>query len=73
MMRQIARLGAVMAAVLLLSITVMEFKAEARAGGGRSMGGSPSYSRPSTTYSQPTQPRQHLKGWLFKRRLASAA
>ena len=49
----------VMAAVLFMSITVMELSAEARAGGGRSMGsGSRSYSRPATPSYQPSQSRQ---------------
>lgn len=51
----------IMAAVLFLSITVLELTAEARAGGSRSMGsrGSrSSYSRPATPSYQPTQPRQ---------------
>jgi hypothetical protein len=60
MKKHIARVCAVMAAVLFLSITVLEFNAEARAGGGRSMGGrsSRSYSRPASTNSQPSQSRQ---------------
>jgi predicted lipid-binding transport protein (Tim44 family) len=51
-----------MAAVLFLSITVLEFNAEARAGGSRSMGsrGSRSYSRPATTSPQPSQSRQQV-------------
>jgi hypothetical protein len=50
----------ILAAVLFLSISVLELNAEARAGGGRSMGsrGSRSYSRPAPSYSQPAQPRQ---------------
>lgn len=50
----------IMAAVLFLSISVLELTAEARAGGSRSMGsrGSRSYSRPAPTYTQPSQPRQ---------------
>lgn len=59
MKRHVIKLGTVMAAVLFLSITVLEFNAEARAGGGRSMGGrSRSYSRPAPAYSQPSQSRQ---------------
>ena len=54
------KLFAVMAAVMLLSLTVLELNAEARAGGSRSFGsrGSRSYSRqasPSATQSQPRQ------------------
>ena len=48
--RHVIKLFTVMvAAVLFLSITVLEFNAELRAGGGRSMGGrsSCSYSRPA--------------------------
>jgi len=62
MKRHIVKVFTFMAAVLFLSITVLEFNAEARAGGGRSMGGrsSRSYSRPSTTYSQPSQSRQQV-------------
>jgi len=45
-----------MTAVLFMSITVMELSAEARAGGGRSMGsGSRSYSRSATPSYQPSQ------------------
>lgn len=49
----------VLAAVLFLSITVLEVTAEARAGGSRSSGsrGSRSYSKPASTYSQPSQTR----------------
>ena len=56
----IIKLFTVLAAVLFLSITVMELTAEARVGGSRSMGsrGSRSYSRPATPSYQPTQPRQ---------------
>lgn len=50
----------VVAAVLFLSITVLELTAEARAGGSRSSGSrsSRSYSKPASTYSQPSQTRQ---------------
>lgn len=49
-----------MAAVLFLSITVLERAAEARAGGSRSMGsrGSRSYSAPASPSYQPSQSRQ---------------
>jgi predicted lipid-binding transport protein (Tim44 family) len=49
-----------MAAVMFLSITVMELTAHARAGGSRSSGssGSRSYSRPASPYSQPRQQQQ---------------
>lgn len=60
MKNKIIKLFTVLAAVLFLSITVMELTAEARAGGSRSMGsrGSRSYSRPVNPSYQPTQPRQ---------------
>lgn len=56
------RAFAVMAAVLFLSITVLEVTAEARAGGGRSFGsrGSRSYSRPASSYSQSAPSRQQM-------------
>jgi hypothetical protein len=49
MKRNLTKVFTVMAAVLLLSITVLEFHAEARAGGSRSSGsrGARSYSRPA--------------------------
>ena len=60
MKRQVARICAVLAAVVFLSLTVLELSAEARAGGSRSFGsrGSRSYSRQASPYSQPSQPRQ---------------
>jgi len=60
MKKQIVRVFAVLAAVLFLSISVLEQQAEARAGGSRSSGsrGSRSYSRPASNYSQPSQQRQ---------------
>jgi len=50
MKRHFVKVMTVMAAVLFLSITVMELNAEARAGGSRSFGSrsSRSYSRPAT-------------------------
>jgi len=56
-MNKIIKLLTFSAAVLFLSITVMELTAEARAGGSRSMGsrGTGSYSRPSTPSYQPRQ------------------
>lgn len=57
MKKQFTKVFAVLAAVLFLSLTVMELTAHARAGGGRSSG-SRSYSRPAGSYSQPSQPRQ---------------
>ena len=60
MKKHVVRVFTVCAAVLFLSITVMELNAEARAGGSRSSGsrGSRSYSKPASTYSQPSQTRQ---------------
>lgn len=57
MKRLIIKGCALMAAVMFLSITVMELTAHARAGGSRSSGssGSRSYSRPASPYSQPRQ------------------
>jgi len=57
MKNQVAKVFAVLAAVLFLSISVLELNAEARVGGSRSMGsrGSRSYSTPS---SQPSPSRQ---------------
>jgi len=53
-----------MAAIMMLSVTVLELNAEARAGGSRSSGsrGSRSYSKPASSYSQPSQsqPRQQF-------------
>jgi len=62
MKKQIVKVFTVMAAVLFLSITVLEFNAEARAGGSRSFGsrGSRSYSRPASTYSPPSRPQQQV-------------
>lgn len=60
MKRKIGQIFAVAAAVIFLSITVMEFNAYARGGGSRSMGsrGSRSYSKPTSPGSQPSQQRQ---------------
>jgi len=60
MKRHFVKVFALMAAVMLLSITVLELNVHARAGGSRSFGsrGSRSYSRPATPYSQPSQSRQ---------------
>jgi predicted lipid-binding transport protein (Tim44 family) len=59
---QIIKMVTVAAAVLFLSITVLELNAEARAGGSRSMGSrsSRSYSRPASPSSQPSQSRQQV-------------
>jgi len=61
MKRQLMKGFAVMAAVMFLSITVMEATAQARAGGSRSSGsrGSRSYSRQAPT-AQPTPYRQQM-------------
>lgn len=60
MKNQVAKVFSVLAAVLFLSITVLELNAEARAGGSRSSGsrGSRSYSRPASPTSQPAPQRQ---------------
>lgn len=60
MKNRVVKVFTVIAAVLFLSITVLELNAEARAGGSRSFGsrGSRSYSKPATNYSQPSQTRQ---------------
>jgi len=60
MKRQIVNVCSVLAAVLFLSITVLELNAHARAGGSRSMGsrGSRSYSRPASPPSQTMPSRQ---------------
>jgi hypothetical protein len=60
MNRHIITLFTVVAAVLFLSITVLELNAEARAGGSRSMGSrsSRSYSSPANPSAQPGQSRQ---------------
>jgi predicted lipid-binding transport protein (Tim44 family) len=57
MKKRIVKVCTIMAAVLFMSITVLEFNAHARAGASRSSGnsGSRSYSRPA---SQPSQSRQ---------------
>ncbi|RNC65593.1 MAG: Tim44 domain-containing protein [Desulfuromonadales bacterium] len=57
MKKYTVRIFTVMAAIMMLSVTVLELNAEARAGGSRSSGsrGSRSYSKPATTYSQPGQ------------------
>ena len=60
MKRRVIKVFAVMAAVIFLSITLLELSAHARAGGSRSMGsrGSRSYSRPASPSPQPSQSRQ---------------
>lgn len=60
MKKNIVKVFAVVAAVMFLSITVLELNAHARAGGSRSSGsrGARSYSRPASNYSQPSQSRQ---------------
>ena len=64
MKKQVVKIFTMLAAILFLSITVLQLNAEARAGGSRSSGsrGARSYSKPSTSYSQPSQsqPRQQL-------------
>jgi hypothetical protein len=62
MNRRVVKVFAVIAAVLFLSITVLELSAHARAGGGRSMGsrGSRGFSRPASPSPQQSQPRQQV-------------
>jgi predicted lipid-binding transport protein (Tim44 family) len=62
MKKHVVRIFAVMAAIMFISITVLELNAHARAGSSRSFGsrGSRSYSRPANTSSQPSQPRQQF-------------
>jgi len=59
MKKQLVKVGAVMAAILFLSMAVLEPSAHARAGGSRSMGssGSRSYSRPASPSSTAGQYR----------------
>jgi predicted lipid-binding transport protein (Tim44 family) len=54
------RIFTIMAAAMMLSVTVLELNAEARAGGSRSSGsrGARSYSKPASSYTQPNQTRQ---------------
>jgi len=60
MKKNIIKVLVVMAAVMFMSITVLELCADARAGGGRSFGsrGSRSYSSPASPSPQPSQSRQ---------------
>ena len=61
MKKHVLKFFTVLAAVMFLSVTVMEFEAHARAGGGsRSMGsrGSRSYSQPASPSSQPRPQQQ---------------
>ena len=51
MKKHVVKVFAVVAAVMFLSITVLEFNAHARVGGGRSFG-----SRGTRSYSQASQP-----------------
>jgi hypothetical protein len=59
MKRLMVKVFAVMAAVMLMSITVLELSAQARAGGGRSFGsrGARSYSSPASPSPQQSQAR----------------
>jgi len=59
MKRHLARVFAALAAVMFLSLTVLELTAHARAGGGRSFGGgSRSYSRQASPAPYQSTPRQ---------------
>lgn len=59
MMKHVLKALALLAAVLFISVTVVEFEAQARVGGSRSSGsrGSRSYSSPATSTSQPAPSR----------------
>ena len=59
MKRNVFRLCITLAAVLFLTVGFIETDAQARAGGGRSMGsrGTRSYSQPASPYSQPARPQ----------------
>ncbi len=59
MKKHVVKVVTIMAAVLFVSITVLELNAHARAGGSRSSGGgSRSYSRPAGSSTQSSQTRQ---------------
>jgi hypothetical protein len=62
MKRHVFKVFAMMAAILFLSITVLELSAHARAGGSRSMGsrGSRGFSRPASPSPQQSQPRPQV-------------
>lgn len=62
MKRQIVNICSILAAVLFLSITVLELNAHARAGGSRSFGsrGTRSYSRTVTPPPRTSQPQQQM-------------
>lgn len=60
MKKHVFKAFTLLAAIMLVSVTVLEFEAHARAGGSRSMGsrGSRSYSRPASPSPQPAPSRQ---------------
>jgi predicted lipid-binding transport protein (Tim44 family) len=62
MKKHVVKVFALVAAVMFLSITVLEFNALARVGGGRSFGsrGTRSYSQPVSPSSQPSPSRQQV-------------
>lgn len=62
MVRQVGKVVAVLVAAIMLSVTVFELNAEARAGGGRSGGsrGSKSYSKPVNPSPQQSPSRQQV-------------
>ena len=69
MMKHALRVFTLLSVVMLVSVTVLEFDAHARAGGGKSMGsmGSRSYSRPAApTYQPPPRPQQTLPPPAFQ-------
>ncbi len=77
MLRNSIKIFTILAALLFISVPILEMDAHARAGGGRSFGsrGSGSFSRPSRSYSQPAQsplnrPAPSQQGGGFLRSMA---
>jgi len=68
MKSRVVKVFTILAAVLFMSITVMELAAEARAGGSRSSGsrGSRSYSRPAAAPTTQSVPRQQAAPGAFQ-------
>jgi predicted lipid-binding transport protein (Tim44 family) len=62
MKKQVGKVLAVMVAAMVLSVTVLELNADARAGARRSSGsrGTQNYSRPASPSPQPSQPRPQV-------------
>jgi len=73
MKRHVVKVFTMVAAVMFLSLTVLEMTAHARAGGGRSSGGSRTYSRqaaPSQTRQQMAPAPNPMGGGTFMRSMA---